>query len=67
MMTSKKSLKISKPTKTTDRSSTTRSFSLTQEMDDELNQFTARLKRSRSSIIVEALQIFFLNNAPKDG
>jgi hypothetical protein len=36
-------------------------------MDDELNQFTARLKRSRSSIIVEALQIFFLNNAPKDG
>lgn len=63
MTTSKKSSKTSIDVP---KSAVTRSFSLTPELDQELNAFMERLKRSRSSIISEALQNFFLNNAPKD-
>lgn len=66
MMTSKTSSKKTKIQTTNDKSTLTRSFSLTHELDDELMAFSDRLKRTRSSIIVEALGNFFLNNAPKD-
>lgn len=66
MTTSTKSSKTAKPSTKPKKSCVTRSYSTSAEVDEELSQFCDRLKRSRSSIITEALQNFFLNHAPKD-
>lgn len=59
-------LKKSSKTATKLKKNVTRSYSTLNEVDGELLLFCERLKRSRSSIITEALQDLFVKYAPKD-